>query len=135
VGLSSRSDLSKREVVEEYDKRAGMEADLKGDKHSLALAVIRKRRFPARDVRHSVDAVGPNCADLGAGWLTPHAPHLHAYGSVRLIREVWAIAGRIKLTEQGVLRVRLRHARPRARDVCKGFLSLLANSQIVVGVS
>jgi hypothetical protein len=37
-------------VVEEYDKRAGMEADLKGDEHGLGLAVIRKRRLVAQTI-------------------------------------------------------------------------------------
>ncbi len=41
VVFTSRTDLSMREVVEHYDGRAGMEADLKGDKQGLALAVIR----------------------------------------------------------------------------------------------
>jgi hypothetical protein len=49
-------------------------------------------------------------------------------------QEVWAIAGRIKVTEQGALRVGLRQAHPRARDVCKGCLPLLANSHIGIGV-
>ena len=67
-------------------------------------------------------------------WLTPATPHLHAYGIVRLIREVWAVPGRIKVTEQGVVRVRLRQAHPRARDVCRAFLPLLDNSHIDVVV-
>ena len=134
VVFSSRTDLSMRQVVEEYDKRAGMEADLKGDKHGLALAVIRKRRFPAQKIVILLMQLAHNVLIWARGWLTPHAPHLHAYGIVRLIREVWAIPGRIKVTEQGVLRVRLRQAHPRARDVCKGFLPLLANSHIGVGV-
>ncbi len=66
--------------------------------------------------------------------LAPPEPSLHTDGIVRLIREGWAIAGRIKVTEQGVLRVRLRQAHPRARDVCKGCLPLLANSHIGIGV-
>lgn len=34
--------------MEHYDGRAGMEADLKSDKHGLRLAVIRKQRLPAQ---------------------------------------------------------------------------------------
>ena len=124
-----------RQVVEEYDKRAGMEADLKGDKHGLALAVIRKRRFPAQKIVILLMQLAHNVLIWSRGWLTSQAPRLHAYGVVRLIREVWAIPGRIKVTEQGVLRVRLRSAHPRARDVCKAFLPLLAHSHLVVIVS
>jgi hypothetical protein len=46
--FTSRTDLSMMGVVEHYDGRAGMEADLKSDKHGLALAVIRKQRLPAQ---------------------------------------------------------------------------------------
>ena len=48
VVFSSRTDLSMTAVVEHYDGRAGMEADLKSDKQGLGLAVIRKQRFPQR---------------------------------------------------------------------------------------
>ncbi len=134
VVFSSRTDLSMRQVVEEYDKRAGIEADLKGDKHGLALAVIRKRRFPAQKVVILLMQLAHNVLIWAREWLAPHAPRLHTYGIVRLIREVWAIPGRIKLAEQAVVRVRLRQAHPRARDVCKGFLPLLANRSVGVGV-
>jgi hypothetical protein len=132
VVFSSRIDLAMREVVEEYDQRAGMEADLKGDKHGLALAVIRKRRLPAQQIIILLMQLAHNVLIWSRGWLIPQAPRLRAYGIVRLIREVWAIPGRIKVTEQGVVRVRLRRAHPRARDVCKGFLPLLAHSHLVV---
>jgi len=68
-------------------------------------------------------------------WLAERAPRLRRYGIVRLIQEVWAIPGRIKLTEKGVQRVRLRREHPRARDVCSGFRPLLANSHTEVLLS
>jgi hypothetical protein len=36
------------QVVDHYDGRAGIEADLKGDKHGLGLATIRKHRLSAQ---------------------------------------------------------------------------------------
>jgi hypothetical protein len=48
VVFTSRTDLSMMGGVTDYDQRAGIEADLKGDKHGLALGVIRKRRLPAQ---------------------------------------------------------------------------------------
>jgi hypothetical protein len=48
VVFTSRTDLTMSGVVEHYDGRAGMEADLKSDKHGLGLAVIRKRLLPAQ---------------------------------------------------------------------------------------
>ncbi len=51
--------------VEHYDGRAGMEADLKSDKHGLGLAVIRKHLLPARDPGRAARAVGPQHPDVG----------------------------------------------------------------------
>ena len=65
-------------------------------------------------------------------WLAKNAPRLCQYGIVRLTQAVWAIPGRIKLTDKGVQRIRLRRAHPRARDVCCGFRPLLANRHIEV---
>ncbi len=41
-------------------------------------------------------------------WLAQNAPRFGHYGIVRLIQEVWAIPGRIKLTDKGVQSVPLR---------------------------
>ena len=132
VVFTSRTDLSMTGVVEHYDGRAGMEADLKGDKQGLALAVIRKQRLPAQKFVVLLIQLAHNVLLWARQWLAKNAPLLLQYGIVRLIQQVWAIPGRIKLTDQGVQRVRLRRAHPRARDVCYGFGSLLANSPIEV---
>jgi hypothetical protein len=48
VVFTSRTDLTMIGVVEHYDGRASMEADLRSDKHGLGLAVIRKHLLPAQ---------------------------------------------------------------------------------------
>ncbi len=66
-------------------------------------------------------------------WLDAYAPRLRDYDIVRLIQQVWAVPGRVKLTEQeGVVRVRLRRKHPRARDVCQGFLPLFPQLRSLV---
>ncbi len=132
VVFTSRTDLSMTGVVEHYDGRAGMEADLKSDKHGLALAVIRKQRLPAQKMVVLLIQLAHNVLLWARQWLAQNAPRLRQYGIVRLIQEVWAIPGRIKLTDKGVQRVRLRRVHPRARDVCCGFRPLLANSHLEV---
>ena len=132
VVFTSRTDLSMMGVVEQYDGRAGMEADLKSDKHGLALAVIRKQRSPAQKMVVLLIQLAHNVLLWARQWLAQHAPRLGQYGIVRLIQEVWAIPGRIKLTDKGVQRVRLRRQHPRARDVCCGFRSLMTNSHLEV---
>lgn len=48
VLFPTRTTLGMREVVDHYDDRAGIEADLKSDKGGLGVAVIRKRRLAAQ---------------------------------------------------------------------------------------
>jgi hypothetical protein len=130
--FTSRSDLSKTGVVEQYDKRAGMEADLKGDKHGLGLAVIRKRRWAAQKIVVLLMPLAHNVLIWAKGWLISQAPHLSSYGIVRLIQQVWAMPGRVKVSGREIRRVRLRRAHPRAREVYGGFRLLLAHSQITI---
>jgi hypothetical protein len=136
VVFTSRTDLTMTGVVEHYDGRAGMEADLKSDKHGLGLAVIRKHLLAAQKMVVLLVELAHNILMWARSWLSKHAPRLRAYGIVRLIQQVWAIPGRVKLTEQeGVVRVRLRREHPQARDVCQGFLPLFPQRQstIVLG--
>lgn len=113
-------------VVTGYDSRAGMEADLKSDKHGLALAVIRKQRLVAQTVVVLLVELAHNVLVWARNWLAQAAPRLRVYGIVRLVQEVWAVPGRVKLGGEEVQRVRLRQAHPLARQVALGWLSLLA---------
>lgn len=107
VVFTSRTDLSLTGVVEHYDGRAGIEADLKSDKHGLGLAIIRKRLLPAQKLVVLLVELAHNILIWARSWLGEHAPRLREYGIVRLIGQVWAVPGRVKLTDQeGVIRVR-----------------------------
>jgi hypothetical protein len=88
VVFTSRTDLSMMGVVEHYDGRAGMEADLKSDKHGLALAVIRKQRLPVQKIVVLLIQLAHNVLLWARQWLTKNAPRLGQYGIVRLIQEV-----------------------------------------------
>ena len=74
-------------VVEHYDGRAGMEADLKSDKHGLALAVIRKQRLPAQQMVVLLIQLAHNVLLWARQWLAKNAPRLGQYGIVRLIQK------------------------------------------------
>jgi hypothetical protein len=125
VVFTSRSELSMTQTVDHYDGRAGMEADLKGDKHGLGLATIRKHRLAAQKMVILLMQLAHNVLLWARRWLSKAVPRLHDYGIVRLIQQVWAIPGRLKLIDQQVQRIRLRPAHPRTRDVCRGFHPLL----------
>jgi hypothetical protein len=129
VLFTTRTALGMREVVDHYDDRAGIEAELKSDKGGLGLAVIRKRRLAAQMVVVLLLQLAHNVLIWSRRWLALQAPRLARCGIVRLVREVWAIPGRVKLSAQAVLRVRLCRAHPRAREVCCGFRPFLDKSQ------
>lgn len=129
VVFSTHLDLPMTAVVSRYDGRAGVEADLKGDKRGLALAVIRKRRLAAQKLVVLLTQLAHNVLLWSRQWLAAQAPRLQECGIVRLVQEVWAVPGRVKLGRGQMSSVRLRHAHPRARDVCCGFRPLLPSSQ------
>ena len=129
VVFSTHLALPMTEVVNRYDGRAGVEADLKSDKRGLALAVIRKRRLAAQKLVILLTQLAHNVLLWARSWLAAQAPRLLACGIVRLVQEVWAVPGRVKLVGKQVGRVRLRRTHPRATEVCCGFRPLLASSQ------
>jgi len=129
VLVSSRDALTMQEVVDHYDSRAGMEAELKSDKRGLGLAGLRKHRLAAQKLVVLLMGLAHNVLVWSRRWLAQRTPRLGAYGIVRLIGEVWAVPGRVKLTAEEVVRVRLQRSHPRARDMTAALQPLLTASQ------
>ena len=129
IVFSSRSELSMQEVVGHYDGRAGMEADLKGDKHGLGLAVLRKHKLAAQKMVVLLVELAHNVLVWSRRWLAKGAPRLGEFGIVRLVQEVWAVPGRVKLVGDGLKRLRLSRDHPRAQDVRTGLCQLLSEGQ------
>lgn len=129
VLFSSRRELGMQALVDHYDARAGMEADLKSDKRGLGLGGLRKRKLAAQRMLVLLGQWAHNVLIWARRWVARGAPRLAGCGIVRLVQEVWAVPGRVKLTDGEVRRVRLRPEHPRARDLCRGLHALLAPSQ------
>jgi hypothetical protein len=129
VLVSSRLELSMLGVVDHYDGRAGMEAELKGDKRGLGLGTLRKGRLPAQQMVMLLTSLAHNVLVWSRRWLARGAPRLAGFGIVRLIQEVWAVPGRVKLVDGAIRRVRLRPEHPRARDVYHGLAPLCPAGQ------
>jgi hypothetical protein len=102
------------------------------ERGSMGRQLVRVRAADTQEIVWETVIAGRMVASLLILQEALHAPRLHQFGIVRLIGQGWAIPGRIKLTDKGVVRVRLRRAHPRTRDVCCGFGPLLANSHIEV---
>jgi len=124
--FTSRTERTMQAVVTDYDGRAGIEAELKSDKRGIALAALRKRRLVAQTAVVLLVGLAHNVLIWARSWLAKAAPRLQGYGIVRLVQEVWAVPGRVKLAGKQVQRVRLRGVHPLAREVALGWLPLLA---------
>jgi hypothetical protein len=129
VLFSSRTDLGMQAVVDHYDARAGIEADLKGDKRGLGLGVLRKQRLAAQKLVVLLGQWAHNVLIWARRWLAPGAPRLGGFGIVRLVQEVWAVPGRVKLADDRLKRVRLNPDHPQARAVYRGLAPLILPGQ------
>jgi hypothetical protein len=131
VLFTSRTELGMHAVVDHYDGRAGMEADLKGDKRGLGLGGLRQQKLAAQRRVVLLGQWAHNVLLWARRWLAQGAPRLAGFGIVRLVQEVCAVPGRVKLTAAGVSRVRLLREHPCARDVCRGLRPLCPSSHIL----
>jgi hypothetical protein len=129
VVVSSRLELDMLGVIDHYDGRAGMEAELKSDKRGLGLGTLRKGRLAAQQIVVLLTTLAHNVLVWSRRWLARGAPRLASFGIVRLIQEVWAVPGRVKLTDGEIRRVRFRPEHPRAWDVYRGLASLCPPGQ------
>ena len=135
VLVTSRAELPLQAAVDRYDGRAAMEAEIKSDKHGLGLGVLRKRKLAAQELLGLLGQLAHNVLVWARHWLTEAAPRLATLGIVRLVREGWAIPGRVKVVGAQVQGVRLCTLHPRARDVCAGLRHLLPSGQTRVALA
>lgn len=105
------------QVMDYSDDRASVATDLKGDKYGLGVAMIRKHRLSAQNSMILLMQLAHNVLLWVREWLSKAAHHVHRYDILRLIKQVWAIPGRLKFIDQQIWRVRLRTEHPRTRDV------------------
>jgi hypothetical protein len=132
VLFSSRVELDMQQTVAHYDERAGMEADLKNDKRGLGLGTLRKHKLAAQQMVVLLGQWAHNVLVWSRRWLARGAPRLARFGIVRLVQEVWAVPGRVKLLDDWCLsRVRLKPEHPRARDVSAGLAQLFPQSRLL----
>lgn len=137
VLVTTRLELAAAAVVAHYDGRAAVEAAIKGDKRGLGLGVLRKHKLAAQTLVVLLGALAHNVLVWSRAWLAKGAPPLQHLGIVRLVQEVWAVPGRVKLvadaggtdgvaaTDDGLRRVRLKPEHPLAREVGRGLRQIL----------
>jgi hypothetical protein len=132
VLVTSRLDRSLLSAGAHDAGRAGRDADRTRDQRGVGVAVLRQRTLAAHAMLVWLVQLAHNVLIWARRWLTVGAPRLGEVGSVRLVRAVWAVPGRVTRVGPQVQRVRLGAAHPRAREVCRGLQRLCPASQTLL---
>lgn len=118
--ITTLTDLTSEEIAKLYDERAGMEADIKGDKRGLGIEKRRKRNFWAQEALVLLAQLAHNLlvwfkrrflAGTAAAKL----------GVERLVRDVMAMPGEVRVGRRArKVRLRLPAPHPWASAVAEG---------------
>ena len=112
-----------------YDQRGGgIETEIKEDRQGLGLGHRHKRHFEGQAVLEQLLALAHNVLIWARGWLTKKEAPVSHYGIKRLVRDVFGISGRLKLTKKGrVKRIELNRSDPLVSKLIPALTSLLTD--------
>jgi hypothetical protein len=113
------------QAVDAYDARVGIENDFKADKQGLGLRSRRKRKLAAQALVVLLAGLAHNLLLWTRRWLSQGDRRLGKFGIVRLVKEVWAVPGRVTFWRHRLVRVRLARSHPLGRLVRHGLRALL----------
>jgi hypothetical protein len=102
-----------------------MEAEIKRDKRGLGLASIRKHGLAAQRYLVLLIDLAHNVLTWARAWLATQRPRLGRFGIVRLVRDIWAIPGRVTIREGTIRRISLRRQAPHATELRPTIMLLL----------
>jgi hypothetical protein len=114
-----------------YDRRGGAaETQFKGDKQGLFLAKRNKRAFAAQEILVLLAQLAHNLLI----WMRYALPEAQQHlGILRLVRDVWAISGKIELdTQERVQLITLNQRYPFAATLVQAFSGTLSADGIVL---
>ena len=98
--ISTLTDLSAHEIAKLYDKRGGMEVDIKGDKRGLGIEKRRKKSFLAQEAVALLAQLSHNLLAYFKGWLLG-GTDAEKLGVERLVREVLAMPAQARMVRMG----------------------------------
>lgn len=120
--VSTLFDLSPEQIAELYDGRAGMEADIKGDKRGLGIEKRRKKNFHAQEALVLLAQLSHNLLMWFKRWfLEGTAAAAKQLGVERLVRDVMAMPAEVRVGRRGrKVRLKLPSLHPWAKAVAEG---------------
>jgi hypothetical protein len=119
-----------------YDRRGGAaETQFKGDKQGLFLAKRNKRSFAAQEMLILLAQLAHNLLIWTRKTLPDTQPALHHLGILRLVRDVFAMPGKVELDAQGhILAITINQRCPFAVVLVQAFTASLATAGIELDV-
>ena len=118
--ITTLTELSAPEVAKLYDRRGGMESDIKGDKRGLGIEQRRKKSFCAQEALALLAQLAHNILAWFKGWFL-RGTAAAELGAQRLVRDVLAMPAEARVGRfSGVLRLRLPRLHPWAEAVAAG---------------
>lgn len=117
-----------------YDGRGGAaETSFKDDKQGLGMTKRSKKRFEAQQMLTLLGTLAHNVVIWARDWLAVEEPKLQAYGSKRLVRDVFHISGFLLRNAQGrVVAIVLNQLAPLVRGLTRSLALLLRPARVVV---
>ena len=119
-------------VLYAYDLRSGgVETSNKGSKSGLGLTKRNKRSFAAQEMLVLLAQLAYNLLSWTRNHLVVHHPRLRSFGPLRMVRDLFQIAGKLRLDAQGrILEITLNDAHALALPFVQAFSSLLAQDDV-----
>jgi len=115
-----------------YDLRSGgVETTIKGSKQGLGLTKRNKNKFHAQEMLVLLAQLAYNLITWIRGKLGTKTPPLNQFGPLRMVRDLFHIAGKIQLDAQGrILAITLNKAHPLALPFLQAISSHLARDDM-----
>jgi hypothetical protein len=121
--------------AEFYDKRGGaIEIEFKEDKQGFGLTKRNKKRAPAQQMVMLLNSLAHNVLVWVQKWLADEVPKLASFGTLRLVRDVLSVSGKIEFNPKTskLKRIVLNRAAPTISKLLTAFRPLLLAEHVVI---
>lgn len=136
---TNQNQLSNQEAVLQayvklYDQRGGaVEIEFKQDKQGFGLTKRNKKSFFAQQIVQMLGSLAHNVLRWASNWLSKKAPKIKRYGSLRIVRDVFAATGKVEISGgKTVQKIIINRAVPLARGLVKSLKLLLKPYKVKV---
>lgn len=123
-------------VPHAYDLRGGgAEASIKDSKQGLGITKRNKRSFNAQEMLVLLAQLASNLITWTRNRMAQHVPDWRRFGSLRMVRDVFHIAGKIELDAQGrILKITLNQDHVYSAKFLAGIGAWLASNDLVLNL-